>query len=459
MPISNLPAQIQSMIQQNFLSRTLEDALRAKLGFRLIAERESFGAEIGESITKTRLGLLPAITTPAAPAANSDITSGMTPQQHGVEQYLLRVDQYPGTMSLNLVTSRVAIGNQFLINAGRLAEQAARSVDTLACNALFGAYQGGNSRVTTTLGAPATTVHVDDIRGWVKVVSGTGAPVAVSAANPVNTTVGMDVYSCVGAVADGVAPYNAPAFMVFSGASVNTSTAPGGFSGTLTFSSNVSVADATQGMPVVASNASFVVRPDGSSTSALLGTVGKSAKLTIDAVLAAKAALENNNVETLDNGLFNFFATPSQLTGLYQDPAFQAFHRGRTDSEDYKRGVVSELMGVEVVRTNLNPVQPSLGAGLVQRGIICGKGALVEGDYTGTGYAAAMAMGDEEMIQVIDGIAHITAEPIDALKQVVRQSWSYIGGFVAPTDALTTAATIPTATGSAHKRAAIVESL
>jgi hypothetical protein len=60
---------------------------------------------------------------------------------------------------------------------------------------------------------------------------------------------------------------------------------------------------------------------------------------------------------------------------------------------------------------------------------------------------------------VVDGIAHVTREPLDALKQVVTQSWAYIGGFTVPSDITTNPNTIPTATNSAYKRAVLVESL
>ena len=39
MALNNLPASLQSVIQQNFLERAFEIPLRAKLGFRAIAER------------------------------------------------------------------------------------------------------------------------------------------------------------------------------------------------------------------------------------------------------------------------------------------------------------------------------------------------------------------------------------------------------------------------------------
>ncbi len=117
MGINNLPASIQSIIQQGYLERRFRDALRARLGFRGIADREPFEAGIGETITKTRTGLLPAITNPISAPANSDITSGLTPQNYTVEQYILRIDQYAANMQLNVATSRVAIASVYLRNA------------------------------------------------------------------------------------------------------------------------------------------------------------------------------------------------------------------------------------------------------------------------------------------------------------------------------------------------------
>ena len=455
MAINNLPSQIQAMIQQGFLDRRLADALRARLGFRMIAERESFGAEIGETITKTRTGLLPAITTPLAPAANSDLTSGMTPQNYGVEQYLLRVDQYAGNMTLNTVTSRVALGNQFLINAGKLMEQSARSVDTLARNRLFDAYMGGNTSVTTSLGAAATTIDVDDIRGFFSLVGSTGQVVPTSATNPIAVQVGGDTYELVGVIADGPAPsFGGPSFMVFSGQGTNTSRSFGGISGTLTFASNVSVADGAAGQPVVAANAPLIVRPGGAKS---YGLMAPGTTLTIQSILDAKSSLESNEVPTTEDGNYICYADPLHLSGVYKDPAFQSFFRGRPDSEEYRQGAIAEMLGVKIVRSSQNPSQVTPN-GTIRRAIVCGMGALVEGVFTGTGYAAAVGSDDDESMSVVNGIVHVTREPIDALRQVVTQSWAYLGGFVAPTDALTTPATIPSATNAAWKRAAIVES-
>ena len=451
MAMNNLPSAIQSVIQQGFLERSFGDSLRARLGFRAIADREAFMANIGESITKTRTGLLPAVTTPMAAASNTDITSGLTPQNYSVEQYILSVDQYAANMMLNVATSRVAIGDLYLQNAEKLAEQASRSIDTIARDALFGAYMGGNTRVKTTLGSAGTTVAVDDIRGFRKTLNSSGQPVDVSSTNKVVVTVGATAYNLIGATADGS----------------NVSTTPGGISGTLTFDSNVTTTDATAGNAVISAVAPTILRPSTTSglvmapTTAAISAANdiNAGKLTIQMILAGKAQLEANSVPKMPNGLYNCYSDPIHLTGLYQDPAFQYFFRGKPDTPEYRQGAIAELLGVQIIETNLNPVQSLSGVGTVRRSIVCGAGALVEGVFTQTAYQAAAAVDDESMITYVDDVAHVTREPLDALKQVVTQSWSYIGGFVAPTDTTANPTVLPTASNAAYKRAVILESL
>ncbi len=453
MGIQNLPAALQSVIQQNYLERAFQDALRAKLGFRAIADREDFMAGIGESITKTRTGLLPAVTTPLAPAANSDITSGLTPQNYAVEQYTLAINQYAANMQLNVATSRVAIASLFLRNSVTLAEQAFRSVDTLAANALFNTYLGGNTRVRTTLGTAGTTISVDDIRGFQYTWNSEGQSVAISVSNPVNVTVGADVYSLTGAAADGT----------------NVSTTPGGISGTLTFASNVSTTDGTAGNAVVSAVAPYVLRPSTTSGNVMAATTAaisatndiNSAKLTMQMILQAKATMSANGVQPVaETGMFHLYLDPLQASGLFADSEFQLLFRGtETKSPEMRRAIVNDLLGVSLFETNLNPVQALSGVN-VRRGMLVGQGALVEGVFTREGYAAAEQVDDaDDMITVVDDIAHVTREPLDALKQVVTQSWSYIGGFSVPSDITTNTNTIPTASNSSFKRGIVLESL
>lgn len=454
MGINNLPSSLQSVIQQGWLEHEFRKPLRAKLGFRAIADREPFPAAIGETITKTRTGLLTAITTALSPAANSDFTSGLTPQNYGVEQYILGIAMYGANMALNIATSKVAIDNLFLRNAFTLGEQAYRSVDTLAQGVLFNTYLGGNTRVRTTLGTTGPTINVDDVRGFQQTLNSEGQPVAVSGSNPVNVQVGADVYALTGFTADGS----------------NVSTAPGGVSGTLTFSTNVTVSDGTAANAVVSSVAPFVLRPSLTSTGVMAATTAaissandiNNGKVTMQMVLQAKSIMSANAVPPVDaTGMYHLYVDPLQMTGLYQDPAFQQFFRGQVTTEEYRRGVVAELLGVRIEETNLNPVQTLSGVGTVRRGILCGQGALVEGTFTNEAYNDTLDEGgaEEGMIIVQDGIAHVTREPLDALKQVVTQTWNYIGGFAVPSDVLTTPATVPTANSSAFKRAIMLESL
>lgn len=453
MPINNLPTALQSAIQTGFLEHQFRMPLRAKLGFRDIADKEDFTANIGETITKTRTGLLPAITTPMTPAANSDISSGLATQNYSIEQFILSVAQYGASMNLNVVTQRVAIANFFLRNGYALGEQAFRSIDTLAQQALFNTYLGGNTRVKTTLGAAGANVAVDDIRGFTSTLNAAGQVVAVSGSSPVNVTIGADVYSLTGFAAD----------------STNTSTAPGGISGTLTFSAAVSVADGTIGQPVVSAVAPYVIRPKTTAGSIIApSTAAISAandvnggRLTMDMILNAKATMSANGVPVSNSsGMYNLYLDPIQATGLYSDPAFQQFFRGQVTTEEYRQGIIAEMLGVRLQETNLNPVQTLAGVGIVRRAVLCGQGALVEGEFTASAYKQALASDDQdEAISIVDGVAHVTREPLDALKQVVTQSWSYIGGFVVPSDTTANPNTIPTATNAAFKRAIMLESL
>jgi hypothetical protein len=181
MGINNFPAALQPIIQQGYLEREFESALHSKLGYRDIADREVFAVGIGETLTKTRAGLKPSVTTPLAPATNTNLDNGLTPQYFNIEQYTLSINLYGATTDLNMVTSRVAIASQFLLNAQINGEQARRSLDELARNALFNAYFSGNTRVTQTLSAPGPTISVDDVRGFQNVwVNGVPTPVSTA---------------------------------------------------------------------------------------------------------------------------------------------------------------------------------------------------------------------------------------------------------------------------------------
>jgi len=437
MGIQNFPAALQPVIQQNFLEREFQEGLRSKLAYRAVADREIFPAAIGETLTKTRRGLKAPVTVPLNPSGNTNLDNGLSPSGWAIEQYTLGVNMWGDTIDLNMVTSRVGIARQFLKNALTNGIQAAQTVDRLARNALYAAYLGGNTRVTTTLGSAGTAIHVDDITGF-QFVCSNGVMVPVSGSATLAVAVGADVYTLVGAVADGS----------------NVSTAPTGVSGTLTFSGNVSTSDGTAGNAVVAGVAPALLRPNGRKSTAAL-QAGDT--LTMANVLDAVTQLHNNNVPPVEaSGLYHMYLDPQQLRGLFNDADFKLLFRGEYNSAEYKTGTVIDLLGVRFIPTTEAP-QQSLGGLAIRRGIVLGQGALVEGCYEATGYSD---IGDSIGLKaMVDDVCMVTREPLDRLQQIIAQSWYYIGGFVVPTDVTATTAIIPTASNSYYKRGVVIESV
>ena len=336
-----------------------------------------------------------------------------------------------------MVTSRVGIASQFLQNAYVNGEQAARSLDELARNALFSAYFGGNTRVRTTIGSAGPAISVDDIRGFqTNFVNGVQQP--ISAANTLTVTVGSDAYTLVGVVPD----------------ATNMTTAPGGISGVLTFSTDVSVSDGTAGNAVTAADGSVIIRPaQRSNTSTLVA----GDTLTMGCLLDAVSKLRINAVPEID-GVYNCYLDPVSARQLFADPDFKQLFQGATSANQvFRQGMVNQFLGLRFVPTTEAFVQPhpTLAGLMVRRPIICGQGALIEGDFAGM--AAEDVAPKDFIVTVVDGVAMVTREPLDRLQQIIAQSWYWIGGFCAPSDTTTNPSTIPTATNAAFKRAVMIE--
>lgn len=439
MGIQNFPAALQPMIQQGFLQREFQDGIESILGFRAIAKREPFPNAIGETVTKTRPGLKAPVITPLVSSTNTNLDNGMTPSTWTIEQYTLSINMYGDSIDLNTVTSKVGIVSQFLQNAKANGVQSTQSLDRLARNSLFNAYMGGNTRVRVTLGAPALTISVDDIRGF-QFVFVNGVMIPVNGTNTIAVTVGSNIYALTTATADGS----------------NVSTAPGGISGTLTFSGNVTVADGTALNTVTAYQlgagvAPFILRPNGrGNTAAIVGTD----LLTMGAVLDGVAYLRSNGVPTVD-GMYNLYLDPVSARQFFADPDFKLLFQGATAAaKEFKMGRVVELVDVRVIPTTEAYIQ-TIGGVKVRRPILCGADALVEGDFAGM--AEADTERSNSIIEMVDDIVMVTREPIDRLGQIIAQSWYWIGGFTAPTDQTVNPTIVPTASASYYKRAVVIE--
>jgi hypothetical protein len=448
-----MPLSLQSAIQQGFLERKFNQGLQSAIGYRAIADRQPVSINVGESITKTRVGLKAPVTTPLNPASNTNIDNGLTPTSQTVEQYVLGIDQYADSIDLNIITSQVGIANQFLQNAYTNGKQAKQSLDRIARNALFAGYLGGNTRVRTTLGAAAATINVDDVRGFETVLAGNttasaGKYVPVSATFTATVLVGSSVYTLVATSRDGS----------------NVSTTPGGFSGTLTFSTNVSTTDGTALNRVAHANQPVLVRPNGkwaggasytasTSTASLVSTD----LLTLSVIEDAIANLRNNT--GMQDEMFNLYLDNVSMRELFADQDFKLMYQGQYGSEALQMGKVFQLMGANFIPTTeaLTQPHPTVTGLTVRRPILCAPGALIEGDFAGMREKAAEMSGMNSDIVQTDDVCMVTRGPLDRLAQIVAQSWFWIGGFVAPTDATANTSIIPTAGAQYLKRAVVIE--
>jgi hypothetical protein len=448
MAIDNFPAALVPIIQTGMLEHEFHQALRSVLRYRMICDREEFSTGIGETLTKTRAGLLPTATTPAVPSASAtpvnggftNLDNGMTPGQWSVEQYTIGINQYNFTLDLNIIAAKVAIASRFIQNVVSLGEQAARTMDELARNNLFSAYLSGNTFVRTTLGSAGATIAVDDVRGFMQTFVN-GVLTAIGGGNTMSVVVGADVYT----------------LSAFTVDSSNVSLTPGGKSGTLTFSTSVTVLDGTAGNAVVSAVAPAIIRPNARAASTALQATDT---LSMANLLDAKAKLELNAVPK-SSGFFNCYLDPVSSRQLFADPDFKILFQGATsESAEFRAGnLTSPFLGLRFLPTTEAFVQPhpTIAGAFIRRPIIVGQGALIEGDFAGIEEVAMQASGGDGIANIADGVVMVTRPPIDRLAQNIAQSWYWIGGFCAPSDTTTNANTVPTATNAAFKRAVVIE--
>lgn len=455
--LSILPQAFQVAVQQNYLQRALEEALKPVLQYRLVAEKMTFPGKIGTTITETRTGLLIPNITPLDPSKNTNIDNGLTPQYYTSEQYTLGIQQYPqGPILLNLADDQTTIVSFIMKNVENLGIAAATAIDTLARNALFNAYMGGNTFVDVTLGAPSTSLHVDDIRGFdTAFFKASGKLLPVSVSNPLPVLINGIAYNVVGVLADAT--------------NISLAKIIGGISGTLTLSSAVSTTNGTAGNTVISTKGAQIFRPNGKgNTTQLLS----SDTLDMATCRQSVAYLRSNNVPLL-NGYYNIYVSPQSMTQLYADNDFKLLNRGRgTNDPVYKDLLVYEFSGMRFIETTQAPVQYGVSGSLVpttiQRPIVCGGDALLEGTFE-AGKDAILEMIRENGIGEIeqrlatipiasyDGIWQYMRLPIDQLGQIVTQTGNWIGGFTVPTDVTTTSDVIYTASNAFYKRAVVIE--
>ena len=453
-----LPSQLVNAIQQNFLERAFIDPLLNVLIYRTIADKEVFPGRIGDTITKTRAGLMIPNVTPLAPNTNTGLDNGLTnPQQWSDEQYTLAINQYPQVAPpVNLIDDETTIASFAMANSERLGIALATAIDRVARAALFNSYMGGNSAISTT--TSSVTQTVDDLRGFMSVVVN-GNVVAVSVSNPLAVLVNGVANTVTGFSVDAV--------------NVSSAAITGGVSGSVTLSSSVS---STAGWSIISNFAPLIIRPNGRTTTS---AIQSSDLLNMTTILSSVSYLRNNAVPKLD-GAYNIYLNSTSMNELYQDSEFQLLQRGTsTRDPNYENAwVMGQFLDMRFIMTTETYVQaPATNqsysvAQTIQRPLVVGKGALIEGVFSRgldaiRNMTASLGVGRMETFPSVinmlgenfnyEGFYYYLRPPLDQLAQIITQTANYIGGFTVPTDVTTLPAIIPTASNSYFKRAVIIE--
>ncbi|SEN85790.1 hypothetical protein, partial [Nonomuraea pusilla] len=254
---STLPAAIREIMQNGLLYRTFEDALLPEFLYPMIATPRPWSANLGDTGTFTRTGLLNPVTTPIT---GSDPST----QTYGIEQWSVTMDQYGSAIDTNMLQSRMSLASKYLEDVQKLAINAGQSLNRIARDRLYGAYAGGRTWCTTA-GSSDTSIIVQSVKGFETVLVN-GKPTPVSASNPLNVTIAGVANTVTG---------------------VNT--------GTSTLTLGTARADVV-GDAVVAVNAPVSIRPGTQATAYELST---SNVVTFKMFRAAVARLRKMNVPTL----------------------------------------------------------------------------------------------------------------------------------------------------------------
>jgi hypothetical protein len=415
---SSLPAAIQAIMQNGLLARTFEDALFPDLLYAAVADRRPWRANLGDTGTFTRPGLLSPVTTP--------LTVGTDPSAatYTVEQYSATMSSYANSVDTNMVQSAMTLASKFLEDVQRLGMNAGQSVNRIARDRLYRAYAGGRTWCTATASSD-TTIAVADVAGFTTVLVN-GVPTPVSGSNPLNVTI------------SGVA---------------NTVTATSVTTGAGNLTLGTTRAD-TAGDYVVATNAPVSIRTASRNT-AFDATTADVA--TFAMFRAAVARLRSMNVPTIQ-GAYAAHIDPTTEQELFADSEFRQAFQGRADSPVYRDLAIGRFGGIDWVRNNEAPtvLGGSGGNVTVHRALVIGGNSLLQAPFEDmAGLLAGTGVEEVPNIQLLGPatgvqVAVIVRPPQDRLQQVLSTTWNYIGDFTVPTDSTTGDAAL-------YKRGVVVE--
>lgn len=434
--VSNYTGNLANTVQPEILIRRFNDALAENLKHRALYKLEPIPGALGQNYTFTRVGRLADADDPIAPAANSDLNSGMTVgSPANVEQFSTVINKYGNTLDTNLISTSIAIDNQVYRNAKDLGINAARSMEKVCRRFLYGAYGGGTSFVTATA-SNVNSITIANAFGFDTIIV-SGVQTAVSTTNKL------------------------PIAITNSGGtvtSVNVTNVSGGtldkniewFPATLTLDANVTAAI---GDTVVAINAPLQVRPSNVASPFFLTT---SSIMTLQTLLTQLNNLETSSVGPFDeSNLYYLIITPTGYYELYQDQTFQSAFRSLGEQDVYARAAFGVFQNMLIFKTPLCPTATktvNVGSLNIKQCVLVGEDACIEGRYADIDKLDQLASLNVGLIEQDydpdSGIKMMYRAPMDRAGEVVSLSWIYYGGFAQSTDSLTLTPN-PAYTGSA----------
>jgi hypothetical protein len=398
---------LATIFQNGLVEAQLRAPLAPALQWNMLVAPEPFPLKIGETLLKTRDGLI----TPSA-RATVTLTPGTDPPtvSRSREQFSLSVEKQGASMDSYLPNATLAAANTFLADVERLAMHGVHSINRIRRDVFLAAYGGGSS-FATAAGAASTSLVVADATGFDTVVVN-GASVAVSATNP------------------GTLSIAGGAGVTYTAVNLGTNTI------TLSSAQTWSQYDS-----VVRSDATPIFRQNSRATDRLL-VAGDTA--TIATFRSAAMWLRGQNVPGVDGlgGDYACFINTDIEDALMADAEFRNAVNGAGLARQLADGALGRYAGIQFFRVaksesrqiaNLAPYQTTIHRSL----LVGGGGAVIEGYVDPMSLvlpAGEVANMGHFRRSIQTGMALVARQPQDALGEMVRLSWTSAYGWCAPTD-------------------------
>ena len=466
-------ANLDKIIQDRTIARSIGEALFPGLLFRAAAHRERWEASAGQTMEFINPGLFSPRTAPRQPGVQPPLA------QLDYEKYKATMNLYGDNTQVHMPSNYVTAISPYLEKQHKFALSAAQALNRLPRNRLYQSYTAGHAIVDAVLAA-GLQVQVNSLNGFVEQVDATtGSLVPVSNANPREFNVNGVLAP--GSQIIGTIPDN-PLFPLGPGRLVL----------------DVAVGGLAAGNRIDALDASVIIRP-GTATSVDGITAG--GILTMQLIRDAITSLRKDNVGACADGYYHVHFDPQGESDLQLDNSFQRQIEGLSLAEEpYLKFAVGQAAGATYFSNNEVPredtVDPAslvasrpasaplargsgeVGADLINssgieimRTIVIGGGALCEkhlneaafmSEAGVAGRVGGMRATNGGVEIDLDGIRFIVKAPTDNFNESVTIAWSWSGDHVCPTNRLTGTSSggrnaAGERVGVAYKRARVIE--